>query len=270
VQIARLYIELLKKSLTCSLYSQSDGSVVRATAAWKRWMLRLLARRNLRLVRYTPPEQLGREVGADWPTMALTMIGHKRLDNLQECIESVLRDKVPGDLIETGVWRGGATIFMRGVLKAHGVRDRTVWVADSFEGLPRPNAVKYPADLGDTTYSLPFLAVSLEEVRANFARLGLLDDQVRFLKGWFRDTLPVAPIDQLAVARLDGDLYESTMDALVHLYPKIAPGGYLIVDDYEAYPACKKAIHEYRNAHGIDEEIRHIDWTGVFWRKSMV
>ncbi len=91
-----------------------------------------------------------RAVGRDWPARADSMIGLRRMDNIQDCIETVIRDDVPGDLIETGVWRGGATIFMRGVLKAYEDTTRTVWVADSFEGLPPPDPARYPADAGDT------------------------------------------------------------------------------------------------------------------------
>jgi hypothetical protein len=196
------------------------------------------------------------------------MIGLKRLDNLEFCIEEVIAKGVPGDLIETGVWRGGATIFMRAVLKAYGVTDRCVWVADSFAGLPPPDAGKYPHDAGDRLHEARELAVSLEQVKANFDRYGLLDDQVRFLKGWFRDTLPTAPIERLAVLRLDGDMYQSTMDALANLYPKVSQGGYVIVDDYSAIPACRQAVHDYRSANGITEEIRDIDWTGIFWQKG--
>jgi O-methyltransferase len=198
------------------------------------------------------------------------MIGLKRLDNLQTCVERVLHEGVPGDLIETGVWRGGATIFMRAILTAYGVKDRQVWVADSFEGLPLPDPEKYPEDEGDEfhTPELEILAVPLEEVRDNFRGYGLLDEQVRFLRGWFRDTLPEAPIKSLAVLRLDGDMYESTMDALVNLYPKLSPGGYCIVDDYGAIEACRQAVHDYRDAHDIGEEIIPIDWSGIFWRRS--
>jgi hypothetical protein len=196
------------------------------------------------------------------------MIGLKRLDNLEFCIEQVITNGVPGDFIETGVWRGGATIFMRAVLKAYGVTDRCVWVADSFEGLPPPDARKYPPDAGDRLHEATALAVSLEQVKANFDRYGLLDDQVRFLKGWFRDTLPAAPIERLAVLRLDGDMYQSSMDALVNLYPKVSQGGYVIVDDYGAIPACRQAVNDYRAANGITEEIRDIDWTGIFWQKG--
>lgn len=210
----------------------------------------------------------GRAEGQDWPTIAHTMIGLRRLDNIQFCVEDALADRVPGDLIETGVWRGGATIFMRAILKAHNVTDRRVWVADSFEGLPTPNPEKYPRDEGDQHHTVRQLRVCLEEVQSNFSRYGLLDQQVRFLKGWFRDTLPNAPIQQIAVMRLDGDMYESTMDALVDLYPKLSVGGYVIIDDYGASPACRAAVQDFRQAQGVSEEIRRVDWTGVYWRHS--
>jgi O-methyltransferase len=138
---------------------------------------------------------------------------------------SVLRAEIPGDLTETGVWRAGATIFMRAILAAHDVRDRQVWAVDSFEGVPPPEPARYPADRGDSLFAYKELAVSLETVRANFAKYGLLDEQVRFVKGWFRETLPNIPIARLAVLRLDGDLYESTLDALRYLYPKMSVGG---------------------------------------------
>lgn len=110
--------------------------------------------------------------------------------------------------------------------------------------------------------------MSVDEVKSNFSRYELLDEQVCFLKGWFRDTLPSAPIEQLAVIRLDGDMYESTMDALNNLYPKLSVGGYLIVDDYGTIPACAQAVTDYRHAHGITDEIHVIDWTGVYWKRS--
>ena len=174
------------------------------------------------------------------------MIGLKRLANVRACVESVLADGVPGDLIETGVWRGGTTIFMRAVLKVHGVTDRAVWVADSFAGLPAPDANRYPHDLGDRLHTFPLLAVSLDRVRDNFRRYGLLDEQVRFLEGWFRDTLPTAPIERLAVLRLDGDMYESTILALESLYDRLSVGGYVIVDDFGSVDGCRQAVHDFR------------------------
>ena len=234
-----LYLDLMKKCLTRLLFS--DGHSF---------------------------DYSKRRQGKDWPAQAETMIGLLRLDNLQRCVIDVLEQRVPGDLIETGAWRGGATIFMRAILKAYGDHQRRVWVADSFEGLPAPDVEQYPADRGSELHRYEYLAVSLEEVQSRFARYGLLDEQVRFLPGWFRDTLPTAPIERLAILRLDGDLYESTMDALTALYPKLSRGGYVIVDDYNDIAACKQAVTEYRNKHGITEPIQEIDWTGVFWQRQ--
>lgn len=218
---------------------------------------------------FDEPNKSLRVEGREWPTdRAMTMIGLKRLDNLQHCVEDVLLRKVPGDLIETGVWRGGATIFMRAILKARNELDRRVWVADSFEGLPKPNTEAYPADTGDTHHERHGFIVSIDDVKANFRRFDLLDDQVRFLKGWFRDTMRVAPIEQLALLRLDGDMYESTIQVLESLYPKLAPGGYIIVDDYGAVDGCRQAVDDYREREGIREELQWADWTGIYWQRE--
>lgn len=211
-----------------------------------------------------------RHDGLDWPKNGYTMIGLKRIENLQMCVESALRDGVPGDLVETGVWKGGATILMRALLLAHSDAARRVWVCDSFAGLPPPNTEKYPADSGDTHYQhSDSLAISQERVQANFERFGLLDERVRFLKGWFSETLPTAPIEQIAVLRLDGDMYESTMDGLVNLYPKVSVGGYVIIDDYGYIASCKQAVDDYRLLCGIRDEIIPVDWTGVYWRRTV-
>ncbi|MBV8246227.1 MAG: class I SAM-dependent methyltransferase [Candidatus Eremiobacteraeota bacterium] len=204
----------------------------------------------------------------EWPRRAHTMLGRERLDNIQACIESVLEDGVEGDLIETGVWRGGATIFMRGVLEARGDAARTVWVADSFQGLPAPDTQNFPADAADAHFTRPELAVSVDEVKANFARYGLLDDRVIFVEGWFRETLPALPVEKLAVLRLDGDMYESTRVALDALYPKLQPGGYIIVDDYRSIPGCFKAVNDYRAEQHIREPFVVVDWTAVCWRRE--
>jgi len=157
---------------------------------------------------------------------------------------------------------------MRALLEAFDVKDRKVWVADSFEGLPKPNAEKYEMDKNSTYHDMDELAVSLEQVKNNFKKYGLLDDQVHFLKGWFKDTLPQAPIDSLALLRLDGDMYESTMDGLTSLYPKLTKGGYILVDDYGAVKMARQAIEDYRSANNINEEIKQVDWTGIYWKKE--
>jgi O-methyltransferase len=209
-----------------------------------------------------------REFGLDWPENAETMVGLRRLDNVEECVVDVLRRGVPGDVLEAGVWRGGTTILMRAVLAAYDDDRRRVWVADSFRGLPEPNVDVYPADAGLDYAGRSELSVGVRQVRANFARYGLLDDRVEFLPGWFRDTLPNAPVERLAVMRLDGDLYESTMDALEALYPKLSVGGSCLIDDYGALEACRRAVDDYRSAHGVTEEILPVDWTGAYWQRE--
>lgn len=284
VDAVALYLDMMKMSLTDSIYLNDPLAIYgfcssrsNATAQWKQFSVtvleKLLSRYKIRLVK--PYAVLGkkerediRRNGSDWPVRAHTMIGMKRLDNLQFCVESVINDGIKGDLIETGVWRGGACIFMRAILKAYGDTARTVWAADSFAGLPTPNAEVYQADAGDKHHTfVNYLGVSRQEVEENFRSYNLLDAQVRFIEGWFKDTLPDAPIDHLAVLRLDGDMYESTIQALEALYHKLSSGGFVIIDDYFLGP-CRQAVTDFRSNNHISGEIVDIDGMGVYWRKS--
>jgi hypothetical protein len=201
--------------------------------------------------------------GGDIPSTAMTMIGMQRLDQLQWCVETILADDVPGDLLEAGVWRGGASMFMKAVLSAYEDSQRCVWLADSFRGLPEVDLEKYPLDV-EWQKAAGKIAVSSQVVRQNFRRYGLLDERIRFLEGWFCDTLPSAPVEKIAVLRMDGDLYASTMDILDALYPRVSVGGFVIVDDYE-WKSCRTAVHDYRERHGITERI-HGGGAGAYWR----
>lgn len=208
-----------------------------------------------------------REQGWDWPSAAPSMIGTKRMENVRSECERVIRAGVPGDFMETGVWRGGAVMMMRAVLKAYGITDRRVFAADSFAGLPPPSDGVAP-DAGAEFHTWTDFAVSLEEVQSYFARYGLLDEQVVFLEGLFKDTLPTAPVERLAVLRLDGDMYESTRDGIVNLYPKLSRGGTLIADDYFLFEAHRTAVDEYRATHHITDPIVQIDQWGAYWVKG--
>lgn len=260
-----LYLELLKRALTHMLYRPLD------TTPASSYVSEEMKAAVVELVRSEGPAAFSptstRAEGKDWPMFAQTMVGRARLDNVHSCVEQVIADRIPGDLIEAGVWRGGVTILMRGVLRAHDVTDRTVVVADSFQGLPEPDADRYPADSGDNHHTAEHLAVSRADVERNFDLYDLLDGQVQFLEGWFKDTLPTVGDRTWSVVRVDGDLYESTMDALTNLYPGLSVGGYVIIDDY-AFPPCRQAVEDYRAEHGIDDPIQEIDWTGVYWRRS--
>ncbi len=208
-----------------------------------------------------------RHFGRDWPGKAKTMIGVLRMRNLRQLCEEVIKNDIPGDLCEAGVWRGGACIYMRGILEAWEERTRKVFVADSFKGLPPPNAKDYPVDAGDVQHTYKKIAVPKNEVIENFFNYNLMDDRVVFIEGWFKDTLPTAPIDTLSVLRLDCDMYESTTQVLENLYPKLSVGGYCIIDDYNL-PPCVKATEDYREERDITTEIHQIDGHGVYWQKE--
>lgn len=269
------YLDLLESALLGATNGVMDLYVpVRADQGSlpRRLLQRRLVKRGKtvlsHVVRFAPDDDpRGRRSAYELPPGIKTMIGQTRLRHLRGCVEDVLANDVPGDLIETGVWRGGATILMRGVLKAHGDTTRTVVVADSFEGLPRPDVEQYPADEGLDFSSHRVLAVSQEEVAENFRTFGLLDDQVEFVQGWFRDTMPGLRDRTWSVLRLDGDLYESTTDVLTNLYPQLSPGGWLVIDDH-SIPACAQAVADYRAANGITEPIEVIDDDGVCWKKA--
>lgn len=206
--------------------------------------------------------------GRDRLSPTHTMVGILRLKNVRELAQRAIDLAVPGDFIETGVWRGGCCILMRGVLAANLIDDRKVYVADSFDGLPPPKPDLFPEDAGDTRYKMRELAVSVDEVKANFDRYGLRDDQVVFVKGFFSDTLAALDAGPFAVIRLDGDMYESTYVALEALYPKLSPGGFIIVDDYGAIEQCRKAVTDYRAKFDIGDCLRQVDWTAVYWQKT--
>jgi O-methyltransferase len=269
-EVRALYLELLKASVRNTLYRTEvpppgAREIEETTALLARMRERfgvLVDRAKLE------PTSMYHRLRANSPD-ALTLADAAQVDNVQRCVEDVIRNVVPGDLIETGVFRGGQTILMRGILKAYGVTDRTVFVADSFAGLPTPDPGAPVADLMAHEFlgAVGRFRVTEAEVRASFARYGLLDDQVRFLPGWFRDTLPHAPIARLAVMRLDGDYYESTMDALRHLYPKLSVGGYAIIDDYGVPVGCRRAVDEYRSAHAIDEPFVWVNANTVYWQR---
>lgn len=273
--VTELYLNLLKKTLTGSIYENNDtvlGQWNRGHGGWKNRLATGIgvaaSSVGLEVVSKHPYDPSLRENGRDRPARADSMIGLRRMDNIHYCVDEVLKNEVPGDFIETGVWQGGATIFMRALLRVRGDRSRKVWVADSFEGLPAPDRQRYPADSGDMHHRFTALQVGVDQVKHNFSRYDMLDDRVVFLVGWFKDTLHTAPIDELAILRLDGDMYESTQQSIEALYPKLSPGGYCIVDDYGGIPACRRAITDYRSTHEILDEIVDIDGSGIYWQKS--
>ena len=253
--LRRAYLDVLKLCL-CDLGGTTTTSVARTiqgeVMSWE------LSGEHLRF----------RAAGLDWPLHGLTMVGLARLDDLQHCVESAVRDGVEGDVIEAGTWRGGASLLLRATLNSLGERERTVWVADSFQGFPEvEHDLASGYDLDADLAGCDFLAVAVDEVRASFARFGL-EEGVTFVPGFFQDTLPSLPPRRWAIARLDGDSYEATRLSLEALYPNLAVGGYLIVDDYLALDPCRKAVDDFRRDNGITEPIEPIDWSAARWRRE--
>jgi O-methyltransferase len=244
-----LYLDLIERSVAGLIYPEGR---------FERRLADLLQR--LRLPYAT------RRLVLPYPIRAHTMIGSHRLRQLRSFMETTLAEGVPGDFIETGVWRGGACIMMRAVLKAHGVSDRKVYCADSFRGLPKPSG-RHVQDKRDRLHKFAELAVPETEVRKNFEAYGLLDDQVVFVNGFFRDTLPPLKGHSFALLRLDGDMYESTMDALTNLYDGLSPGGFIIVDDYGSLNSCRLAVHDFLDARSLKIEINRFDGAVGWWRK---
>lgn len=273
-----LYIELLKREILCLIRPEKyipllQANLNRDTRTRLSPVLesdkvrKALLRDDLEIVKRFHFDLKKRMVGLDYPPpLADTMIGLVRMNNLQHCVNEVIKKNIYGDFIETGVWRGGACVFMRGMLKAHGIKNRRVWVADSFRGLPKPSEEKYPNDADSHYWQIQYCRVSLKEVKDNFRKYGLLDNQVIFLQGWFKDTLPKARIKKLAILRLDGDMYESTADSLNNLYSKVSKGGFVIIDDY-SLPECRVAVSDFCAQQNISPIIRRIDQDGVFWKK---
>ncbi len=268
-------IELLKRVLTGELYDESYWTPVRpatvpVTNPLKKFVLagvlRALEKRNYRVylpVRPNAHAKSRRERGADHPVVGMTMVGRIRLDNVERCVREVVSSGVEGSIVECGVWRGGVGILAKAVLDELG-SSKEVWLCDSFQGLPGPT---FEQDAGYDFRGLnDYLGVGREVVAANFESFGLLDSRVRFLEGFFSDSLPGASIGPIAVLRLDGDLYESTWQCLDALYRSVSDGGYVIVDDYGVLEPCRKAVHDFLDRERLKPTLIDIDGTGIYWK----
>jgi len=270
------YLDLLKRALVNLIYPEHELRIELLEEHGRSGGL--AGEQLMRDIRYRSPAEYDELVASKLDgsvrrrspnRFSHTMVGMARLDNLEYCARKVFADGVPGDFLEAGVCQGGAAIFMRGLQVALGEGGRRVWLADSFEGLPEPtHEIDRAWDLDWSAEKQPWLACDLRAVQDNFRTYRLLDDNVRWLPGWFADTLPSAPVERIAILRADGDLYQSTRDTLDSLYHRVSPGGFVVIDDYGGFEACRLAVDGFRAEHGVAEPIRRIDWTGVYWRRE--
>jgi hypothetical protein len=285
-----MYIDMIKTFVSGSAFRHADLSI------------KPPLRKGHKILRALPFDESLRDGGRDWTFAGDTMTGRKRLDNVHALLKDVIENKVAGDYIETGVWRGGSSVLAKAVLETLDPNsNRISYVCDSFSGLPPGEKKLAKGDVGWD--NIPYLEVPSDVVANNFIKYGLLDSNVIFAKGFFNDTMPLLAekITSLSIMRLDvssillmyilcfvyfcvvlfspvdgthshvlywqGDMYESTVDVLYHLYNKLSIGGYVIMDDWFRFPS-KIACEDFFAAHGIKPEIIPIDDLSAYWKKT--
>lgn len=249
VDINERYLKLVEMAVTGSLTDEAgscDGQGCTKTKAF---------------------DAQARATGNDWPPFGHTMVGHARLQNIRAAIAETIEKNIPGDFAELGVWRGGSCIYAKALYDVAGEVSRKVHVFDVFGEVPAFGTVNLAYQ-----QNAKFLAVSLEAVKHNFQKYGVLDDNVQFHKGLFKDTLPVFvasnPQQQISVLRIDGNFYDSYQDALYNLYPMVPVGGIVIFDDVFADPIAMDSWHDFKSDNGLLETLHVIDSCSAWFRKE--
>jgi hypothetical protein len=202
-----------------------------------------------------------------------TMTSPERILALVRAVRWIIEQGIPGDFVECGVWRGGSVMAIILALQELGCRDRGIWLYDTFSGMSAPSGpdVDFRGNRADTLLAgqLPGDPASIwcystrDEVRRNVESLGYPERLLNFVEGPVETTLASgAPMPAIALLRLDTDWYESTMMELQVLFPQLADGGVLIIDDYGHWRGCRRAVDEYFATHRIRMFLNRIDYTG--------
>lgn len=227
----------------------------------KKWINKLLSKTGYQLTS-TQVDKFDSIIAADKRFLEIyetcrnyTMTSMPRCFALYQALEYVIKNNIPGDFVECGVWRGGSAMVMAMTAKSLGVTDRKIYLYDTFEGMSEPTekdvfigqsmsarkewASKQTKDHNEWCYA------SLDDVKNNMSKTGYPESNLVFMKGKVEDTIPTDAPDKIALLRLDTDWYESTKHELVHLYPLLSEHGILILDDYGSWSGAKKAVDEY-------------------------
>ncbi|QDT15546.1 TylF/MycF/NovP-related O-methyltransferase [Alienimonas californiensis] len=202
-----------------------------------------------------------------------TMTSPARVAALCDAVEYVQNHNLPGDFVECGVWRGGSVMAMLHVLKRRGELGRDVHLFDTFEGMSAPTDLDRDPDghtaaelleeeKADKAASANWAYCSQEDVERNVASVGYPAERLHFVRGKVEDTLPDAVPETISLLRLDTDWYESTKHELEHLFPRLVPGGVLILDDYGHWEGARRAVDEYLRDRGVRMFLQRVDYTG--------
>jgi hypothetical protein len=202
-----------------------------------------------------------------------TMTSPERLYGLIESVQYVVKNNISGALVECGVWKGGSMMAIAETLLALGIRDRELYLYDTFEGMTAPTeedvdqlnrdaASQLKQDASKKSESVVWACSGLDEVKQNIARTGYPADKIHFIQGDILKTIPAHMPGTTALLRLDTDWYESTKHEMEHLYPLLVPKGILIIDDYGFWKGSKKAVDEYLQQHQIPLMLHRMDETG--------
>jgi hypothetical protein len=197
-----------------------------------------------------------------------TMVRNKNLLNLYRLVQQVNQQDIPGAIVECGVWNGGASAVMAYASRTdeHHPKHRPIWLFDSFEGLPEPTEKDGHKSL--KKYFKGMNKGSQGEVKRIFSILNLSLNDVHMVKGWFEDTLPKTPVDQIAVLHIDGDWYDSVKVALETLYDHVVPGGFVVLDDYNFWEGCNRALADFLTERQLEDVVLHYpNRSGVYFKK---
>ena len=201
-----------------------------------------------------------------------TMTSQERIFGLIEATHYITRRNIPGSIVECGVWRGGSMMAVALALDRLDVRDRELHLFDTFEGMPKPQEVDVDmrgnpampafaeARIGEDKSD--YCRATLPDVQAAMASTGYDEERIHFHKGKVEVTIPSAATGKIALLRLDTDWYESTRHELEYLYPRLSPGGILIIDDYGHWCGSRKAVDEYIEKYAPSLFLSRIDYTG--------
>ena len=230
-----------------------------------------LGKRGYRIIggNFMPPDYDAATVDLFRKVKSYTLTSHERVHALRQAVMYVEKAGIPGAIVECGVWRGGSMLVVAHTLMELGATDRELYLFDTFETMPPPGTHdrdvwgNHAADTFDAALTSPVYAyIPQDEIRSLLVDTGYPAERMHFVKGMVEQTIPDNAPERIALCRLDTDWYESTAHEMEHLYPRIAAGGVLLVDDYGHYMGSKRAVDEYITAHDLALLLNRIDMSG--------